>query len=583
MKQSFQAYLTWGEKGEGAGHDLSAFTDEEHLSGNRKRLTQIRKKTGEMSGSFPALQSASLPLQSAPQVESPLSVETEAAIEAALESYETSAEANVEDEECTVIVHDTLAQAAAKMAEKIGRAITTEVESESFPPTAEMMAEANSPMSELFGPVHPSAVTLQLPVIDCTPPAPSNKSGLSGSFKRPNVGPQKMSHWFGAKANPEAWDSRVETGMKAYEKKSVRSYIDDQLQTYEDELQEGRSFVELENTKSLPAIPSFGSGEVRMIESSQKEGQKIRRLSTLRDSFKMIGCNDSEVSELETVSETSELETVSEISFSSEPTVASKFQATHEFTAPASEITGKSALVGMSEITGNFCVQKDGYAEYTIFHDSWNTQESEEGKTSIADLFNDMLTDSFSDLLAECYEAAKDFEESVETAEETIETDQPVISFLPEPAEETVVEDFADNFSVTLCDALSFCELKEADGVHVHEDICFDPKSFAAHTIDGEPIEAVCMFDASENVSFKGAENMRLELETMFSIDPLSQFDEIEIESVALIDDCETLEIAAVGGKPSRQKTKGVSRSKKNLTRKEKRSKKRAASASVAI
>ena len=74
----------------------------------------------------------------------------------------------------------------------------------------------------------------------------------------------------------------------------------------------------------------------------------------------------------------------------------------------------------------------------------------------------------------------------------------------------------------------------------------------------------------------------------MFNLDPLSQIEEaneegpqveVEIDSVSVvsIEDCELLEIAAVGGKPSRQRAKGTSRSKKTQTRKEKKSKKRAA------
>ncbi len=69
----------------------------------------------------------------------------------------------------------------------------------------------------------------------------------------------------------------------------------------------------------------------------------------------------------------------------------------------------------------------------------------------------------------------------------------------------------------------------------------------------------------------------------MFNMDPLSQVDEeiseVEIENVTVvsIEDAETLEIAAVGGKPSRQKAKGTSRSKKTQASQGKEEQKRAA------
>jgi len=43
MKQLFSASLTWGESVYAVGTDLSSYTDEEHLSGNRKRLGQLSK------------------------------------------------------------------------------------------------------------------------------------------------------------------------------------------------------------------------------------------------------------------------------------------------------------------------------------------------------------------------------------------------------------------------------------------------------------------------------------------------------------------------------------------------------------
>ncbi|MBC7998120.1 MAG: hypothetical protein IAF58_09270 [Leptolyngbya sp.] len=87
--------------------------------------------------------------------------------------------------------------------------------------------------------------------------------------------------------------------------------------------------------------------------------------------------------------------------------------------------------------------------------------------------------------------------------------------------------------------------------------------------------EAVCVFDSEDHskLSFVASDDMRMELDSLFNIDPLSSS---QFSSIAVFEDSdEDLEIPAIGGKPSRQKIKGTSRSRKTQSRREKRSKKR--------
>lgn len=531
MKQLFQAYLTWGENGSAGGHDLSAYTDEEHLSGNRKRLTQLRKRTDEMSGQFAAQRGIQIdcnPPSTAVAAANAYSQNADAMLSAEDEQYIESLANIINFPEVSAAVaepeDDPLAAAAARVASKITLAMTTEMSLASVSPTSE------SARPEY---VDPNAITAELPVLNFQPPKEENKSGLSGSFKRLDSGAHKMSHWVSKKAaGADAWDSRVETGVKAYEVNSKYTSSQDNLPVLI-EVADGYSFIEMDKPEDAPAIESYDGGHVKMIPTFDNQGAGIRRLSSMRNSFKMLECRESEQS-LKAVDPSNSYDSFNSfVSYKS--TDSSAPQETIE--EPVEEMTEK--------------VQQD---------------------------IVEALEESFEDLLAECFEGAKTYEDLTNQFENTSGLNKSLISFVPETLDQSIVEDYAGNFSVTFADSLS----EMSDIASFYDQMNFDPKSFVSQTIDGEPIEAVCVFH-SEKLSFNAPETIRTELESMFNMDPLSQVDEetskIEIENVSVvsIEDAETLEIAAVGGKPSRQKAKGTSRSKKTQTRKEKKSKKRAA------
>lgn len=582
MKQLFQACLTLGDgTGGNGGHDLSAYTDEEHLSGNRKRLSK-------MSGQYAALKSDAKAAQFSQAKIDCNPPSTAVAATNATYSYQASSNIfrlPVEDEEyidslvdiaiqtvseCAELSEDIdlLADAAAKVASKISRAITTEIETASTTPVA---PTSESNVQEV---VDPNAITAELPVLNFEPPKDENRSGLSGSFPRQNSSGRKMSHWTNRKAaGADAWDTRVESGLKAYEsnKKYTSSY--DNLPIIGSEMPEGSSFIELPDASK--EIETFGSGEVKMITSFDNQGAGIRRLSTLRSSMRMIERHDND-----------------ELHKPLDP--SNSYDAFNSFVSYKSENEPKK-MSASEETSAVFAASFEQNSEIDVQPVS---QIEESTVSEFIDSVSDDLLGCLDELLSECVDAAIAYEDVVSQMDNTIESHESntaVISFVPEFQDASFVEGYAGNFSVTLAESLAVCEKADVAG-HVHDQICFDPKAFAPHTIDGEPIEASCVFDATEKLSFKASENILSNLESMFNLDPLSQVDEValapqtdndgevEIESVCVVsdEDCEMLEIAAVGGKPSRQKTKGTSRSKKNQTRKEKKSGKKRAAAAAA-
>lgn len=580
MKQLFQACLTLGDgTGGNGGHDLSAYTDEEHLSGNRKRLSK-------MSGQYAALKSDA---KAAPQAKIDCNPPS-TAVAATNATYSYQASSNilrlpVEDEEyidslvdiaiqtaseCEELNQDIdlLADAAAKVASKISRAITTEIETAS---TTSVAPTSEPVVHEI---VDPNAITAELPVLNFEPPKDENRTGLSGSFPRQNSSGRKMSHWTNRKsAGADAWDTRVESGMKAYEnnKKYTSSY--DNLPIIGSEMPEGSSFIEMPD--SSMEIETFGSGEVKMITSFDNQGAGIRRLSTLRSSMRMIERHDND-----------------ELHKPLDP--SNSYDAFNSFVSYKSESEPKK----MSAAEETSAVFSASFEQNSKIDVQAVSQIDESTVSEFIDFVSDDLLGCLDELLSECMDAAIAYEDVVSQLDNTIESlesNTSVISFAPEHQDASFVEGYAGNFSVTLAESLAVCEKADVAG-HVHDQICFDPKAFAPHTIDGEPIEASCVFDATEKLSFKASENILSNLESMFNLDPLSQVDEValasqtdkdvevEIESVCVVsdEDCEMLEIAAVGGKPSRQKIKGTSRSKKNQTRKEKKSGKKRAVAAAA-
>lgn len=581
MKQLFQAYLTWGETGSAGGHDLSAYTDEEHLSGNRKRLTQLRKKTDEMSGQFAAQRGIQIDCN--PPSTAVAATNATSAHNASLseedEQYIESLANIINFPEVSVAVSeaedDPLAIAAAKVASKITLAMTTEMSLAPVSPTSESVRPSY---------IDPNVITAELPVLNFQPPKEENKSSLSGSFKRLDSGAHKMSHWVSKKAaGTDAWDSRVESGLKAYEVNAKYTSSQDNLPVLI-EPADGCSFIEMDRPEDAPAIESYDGGHVKMIPTFDNQGAGIRRLSSMRNSFKMLECRESEQS-LKPVDPSNSYE-----AFSSFVSAKSTVEVASEITAEVTVDTAEALEIIEELLQEAAALEPEvSVAEQQVCEPVQETCEPvqevcepvQEVVAAVLETTVDILEESFGDLLAECYEAAKtqDVVEPIkEAAEEAIEEEQPITSFAPETFDHSIVENYAGSFSVTFTDSLS--EL--SDIARLYDQMNFDPKSFVPQTIGGEPIEAVCVFN-SEKLSFNAPETIRTELESMFNMDPLSQVDEeaseVEIESVSVvsIEEAETLEIAAVGGKPSRQRTKGTSRSKKTQTRKEKKSKKRAA------
>lgn len=136
-------------------------------------------------------------------------------------------------------------------------------------------------------------------------------------------------------------------------------------------------------------------------------------------------------------------------------------------------------------------------------------------------------------------------------ASSIIETTESSFSFAPGESICLSVEDIIDNSCST--------QSSSYNGLHT-QNISF---------------EAVCVFDSEDpsKLSFVASDEMRMDLDSLFNIDPLSSS---EFSSIGVFEDsAEDLEIPVIGGKPSRQKIKGTSRSRKTQSRREKRSKKR--------
>ncbi len=136
--------------------------------------------------------------------------------------------------------------------------------------TTEMSLAPVAPTSETVRPsyIDPNVITAELPVLNFQPPKEENKSGLSGSFKRLDSGAHKMSHWVNKKAaGTDAWDSRVETGVKAYEVNSKYTSSQDNLPVLI-EVADGYSFIEMDTAEDAPAIESYGSA-LRFADSRQ--------------------------------------------------------------------------------------------------------------------------------------------------------------------------------------------------------------------------------------------------------------------------------------------------------------------------
>ncbi|MBA3994015.1 MAG: hypothetical protein C0469_10860, partial [Cyanobacteria bacterium DS2.3.42] len=375
-------------------------------------------------------------------------------------------------------------------------------------------------------------------------------------------------------AGADAWDSRVETGVKAYEVNSKYTSSQDNLPVLI-EVADGYSFIEMDRPEDAPAIESYDGGHVKMIPTFDNQGAGIRRLSSMRNSFKMLECRESEQS-LKAVDPSNSYDSFNSfVSYKS--TDSSAPQETLRESVEEMTVDTAEALVIIEELLQEMEIEQESCEPVQ--------QGFEEIHATCEKVQQDIveaLEESFDDLLAECFEGAKTYEDFTDHFENASGLNKSFISFAPETLDQSIVEDYAGNFSVTFADSLS----EMSDIARVYDQMNFDPKSFVSQTIDGEPIEAVCVFD-SEKLSFSAPETIRTELESMFNMDPLSQVDEetseIEIENVTVvsIEDAETLEVAAVGGKPSRQRTKGTSRSKKTQTRKEKKSKKRAAAPTV--
>jgi hypothetical protein len=590
MKQLFQACLTWGESG-GAVTDreISAYTDEEHLSGNRKRLTQLSKKTSEMSGQFAAQRESQIDCNPPSTAVAATNASYVPPIVEPFAENENNDKSLVEASklpEATGMVPeswcDPTAVAAAKVAGKITLAMSTKMSIAPVTPTSESAARPTY--------VDPNEITAELPILNFQPAQPENRSGLSGSFRRQNSGEHKMSHWVSKKtAGTGVWDSRVESGVKAYETNSKYTSNQDNLPVLTD-LPEGCSFIEMDTAEDAPAIESFGSGHVKMIANFDTQGGGIRRLSSMRNSMRMLECRDNDES-AKLVEPSNSFD-----AFSSFVSLKSTDSAAKQESSEETCVDTAEALLIIEELLQETSASVQEVVELVrevaepveevcepVQEDSELVQEIAE---SMHETIIETLEETFSDLLAECYEAARTFEDVTEEIDETMATNDVTISFAPDQVDHSILENYAGNFSVTVADSLEISEL--SDIARIYDQMCFDPKVFVPQTIDGEPIEAVCVFD-SEKLSFNAPETIRTELESMFNLDPLSQVDDTTAEgevgiknmTVVSMDDCEILEIAAVGGKPSRQKAKDTSRSKKTQTRKEKKNKKRAASANA--
>lgn len=244
MKQLFSASLTWNEAVIAVGTDLSSYTDEEHLSGNRKRLTQLSKR----SGTFPAIKPQQIDCN-------PPSTAVAA----------------------TSATFDAPAQALASYCQQYIKAHTS-FDGGCVIPTAEI------------SPDDPRVITGDLPVVDFEPPKVELKSGLSGSFPRQNSGAWKMTHWTQKKlAGTDAWDTRVQESVTEYTKNSKYTTSSDRLPVMRDVHCEGESFIEFDTHEETPAIERFARGEVKMLTDFSSQSGGIRKL---HKPMKMIECAD---------------------------------------------------------------------------------------------------------------------------------------------------------------------------------------------------------------------------------------------------------------------------------------------------
>lgn len=250
MKQLFSASLTWNETVNAVGTDVSNFTDEEHLKGNRKRLNQLSKR----SGTFPAIKPQEIDCN-------PPSTAVAA----------------------TSATFDAPAQRLASFCQQYIKAHSS-FDGGCVIPTSEI------------SPDDPRVITGDLPVVDFEPPKVDLKSGLSGSFPRQNSGSWKMTHWTQKKlAGTDALcDARVSDSVKEYEKSSKYTTSSDRLPLMRDEHREGESFVEFDTHEETPAIERFARGEAKMLTDFNNQGGSIRRLHS---NMKMIECRSDEAAQ----------------------------------------------------------------------------------------------------------------------------------------------------------------------------------------------------------------------------------------------------------------------------------------------
>ena len=250
MKQLFSASLTWNETVNAVGTDVSNFTDEEHLKGNRKRLNQLSKR----SGTFPAIKPQQIDCN-------PPSTAVAA----------------------TSATFDAPAQTIASFCQQYIKAHSS-FDGGCVIPTSEI------------SPDDPRVITGDLPVVDFEPPKVELKSGLSGSFPRQNSGSWKMTHWTQKKlAGTDALcDARVSDSVKEYEKSSKYTTSSDRLPLMHDVHREGESFVEFDTHEETPAIERFARGEAKMLTDFNNQGGSIRRLHS---NMKMIECRSEETAQ----------------------------------------------------------------------------------------------------------------------------------------------------------------------------------------------------------------------------------------------------------------------------------------------
>jgi hypothetical protein len=465
MKQLFSASLTWNEAVSAVGTDFSSYTDEEHLSGNRKRLTQLSKR----SGTFPAVKPQ--PIDCNPP---------STAVAASSATFDASA------------------QALAFYCQQYIKAHTS-FDGGYLIPTAEI------------SPDDPRVITGDLPVVDFEPPKVEIRSGLSGSFPRQNSGEWKMKHWTKKKlAGTDAWDTRVQESVTEYVKNSKYTTSSDSLPVMRDDHREGESFIEFDSHEETPAIERFARGEAKMLTDFNSQSGGIRKL---HKPAKMIECADAGQT-MKPVEPSNSFDTFSSfVSFKN---------------ADSAKTDGQDAF------TASACESTCDVIELIVV-----TEEPIE------------IHDDLDDLIADCIAAAQSYEVLTAEFDNAIDVTQTVISCAPRMTAKFNFIDYTGNIAVTVADSVYISESNNVAG-YAHEQLNFDPNSFAAETIEMNSVDEA-----------KGAE--------------------VEIQNLTMlpIEDCDAADFAVANVEPAR-KSKGSSRSKKAQMRREKRSKKRDAAVTAA-